>query len=412
MIHQILSTTWKDLKVLFKDIGGIATLFLMPIMFIIVMSTALQGLFNTGPDTQPRRLSVVNLDRGEYAAQVIAALDDIDGIEVETTWEDETLTRELAETVVADGNRSVVVVFPADFSEQIEARTDDDKATATVELVTDPAVSTQFIAPIRGLVFGAAERVAETKVAQARIVAGLERAFAQLPAEIRPASDQITIEMDGTSVVALKQIAPAEMNIAVEPDTYQQNVPGYTVLGVFFIVGTMASSILAEKREGTFRRLLVAPLSKPILLAGKILPYYLVNLIQIAIMFGAAHLLFGMAFGDPVALAAISMALAAAATGLGIMIAALGKTDAQIGGLTSLLTLTLSALGGCLMPTFIMPSFLQTLSQFTPHAWAMKGFQDVLVRGYGLTGILPEAGVLLGFAAVFFLIGVWRFRFD
>jgi ABC-2 type transport system permease protein len=412
MIHQILSTTWKDLKILFKDFGGMATLFLMPLMFIIVMSTALQGLFDTGTDTQPRRLPVVNLDRGEYAAQVITALDDIDGIEVETTWDGETLTRERAEALVADGERSVAVLFPADFSERIEARAGNDDATATVELIADPAVSVQFIAPIRGLVFGAAERVAESQVAQARIAAGLARAFAQLPPEMQPATGQIAIETDGASVVALEQVAPAEMKTEVEPDTYQQNVPGYTVLGVFFIVGAMASSILTEKREGTFRRLLVAPLLKPILLAGKILPYYLVNLIQIVLMFGVAHLLFGMAFGDLLALAAISMALAAAATGLGIMIAALGKTDTQVGGLTSLLTLTMSALGGCLMPTYIMPSFLQSLSRFIPHAWAMQGFQDVLVRGYGLAGILPEAGVLLGFAAVFFLIGVWRFRFD
>ena len=412
MIQQIISTTWKDLKILFKDPGGIATLFLMPIMFIIVMSTALQGLFNTGTDTQPRRLPVVNLDRGEYAAKVIDALDNIDGIKVETTWEEETMTRERVEALVTAGDQSVAVLFPADFSAQIEARAEDDDATATIELIADPAVSTQFIAPIHGMVLGAAERVAEIEVAQARIAESLADAFAQLPPEMQPASGQIAVEMDGTSVVALRQVAPAEMKIEIEPDTYQQNVPGYTVLGVFFIVGTMASSILAEKREGTFRRLLVAPLPKPILLAGKILPYYLINLIQIAIMFGVAHLLFGMAFGDPVALAAISMALAAAATGLGIMIAALGKTDTQIGGLTSLLTLTMSALGGCLMPTYIMPSFLQTLSRFIPHAWAMQGFQDVLVRGYGLAGILPEAGILLGFAGVFFLIGVWRFRFD
>jgi ABC-2 type transport system permease protein len=412
MLRQILSTTWKDLKILFTDIGGMATLFLMPLMFIIVMSTALQGLFDDGTDTQPRRLPVVNLDRGEYAAEVVEALDSIAGIEVETTWDGEALTRERAEELVADGERSVIVVFPADFSAQIEARSESEDATATIEILTDPAASVQFIAPIQGMVFGAAERVAETQVAQARIAAGLESAFAQLPAEARPASDQIAIEMDSDSIVTLEQVAPSEMKIEVFPNTYQQNVPGYTVLGVFFIVGTMASSILQEKREGTFRRLLVAPLPKPILLAGKILPYYMVNLIQIAIMFGVAHLLFGMAFGDPVALAAVSLALAAAATGLGIMVAALGKTDTQVGGITSLMTLTMSALGGCLMPASIMPDFLQTLSRFTPHAWAMQGFQDVLVRGYTLAGILPETGVLLGFAAAFFLIGVWRFRFD
>jgi ABC-2 type transport system permease protein len=412
MVRQLLSTTWKDLKILFTDTGGIATLFLMPMMFIIVMSTALQGLFDTSSDGQPRRLPVVDLDRGAYAAKVIAALDSIDGIEVETTWDGETLTRERAEALVAEGDRSVVVLFPIDFSEQIEARSEGDDATATVELITDPAVSTQFIAPIQGMVFGAAERVAETGVAQARIEAGLASVLAQLPGEMRPASDQIALETDGASVVALKQVAPAEMKIEVFPDTYQQNVPGYTVLGVFFIVGTMASSILGEKREGTFRRLLVAPLPKPVLLAGKVLPYCLVNLIQVALMFGVAHLLFGMAFGNPVALATVSLALAAAATGLGVLAAALGKSETQIDGLATLLTLTMSALGGCLMPTSAMPSFLQTLSRFTPHAWAMRGFQDVLVRGYGLAGILPEAGALLGFAAVFFLIGVWRFRFD
>jgi ABC-2 type transport system permease protein len=412
MIQQILSTTWKDLKVLFKDFGGIALLFLMPLMFIIVMSTALQGLFDDSTDTNPRLLPVLNLDRGGYGAEVVAALDSLDGIEVETTWEGETLTRKVAEVIVADGDRSVVIVFPSDFSDQIEARADDDKATATIELITDPTVSVQFIAPIQGMVLGAAERVAETQVAQAQLAASLANAFARLPAEMRPSPDEITIRVDGESVIDLESVAPAEMNITVYPDTYQQNVPGYTVLGVFFIVGTMAGSILEEKREGTFRRLLVAPLPKPILLAGKILPYYLVNLIQTALMFGVAHLLFGMTFGDPVALMAISMALAAAATGLGIMLAALGRTEAQVSGLTTLLTLTLSALGGCLMPTHIMPSFLQAVSRFTPHAWAMQGFQDVLVRGYGLAGVLPEAGVLLGFAAVFFLIGVWRFRFD
>ena len=412
MIQQILSTTWKDLKILLKDIGGIATLFLMPMMFIIVMSTALQGLFDNEGDMQPRRLPVVNLDRGEYAAEVVAALDHIDGIEVETTWDGEALTRERAEKLVADGDVSVALLFPADFSGQIEARARGDEIMATVEFISDPAVSVQFIAPMQGMVFGAAERVAETHIAQARIATSLASTSASQPVEARPVSEQIGIEMDGESVVELDQVTPAHMNIAVEPDTYQQNVPGYTVLGVFFIVGAMASSILGEKREGTFRRLLVAPLSKPILLAGKILPYYLVNLVQIAIMFSVAHLLFGMAFGNLLALATISMALAAAATGLGIMIAALGKTDTQIGGLTSLLTLTMSALGGCLMPTFIMPDFLQKLSRFIPHTWAMQGFQDVLVRGYGLVEILPEAGILLGFALAFFLIGVWRFRFD
>jgi ABC-2 type transport system permease protein len=412
MLRQILSVTWKDLKILLKDTRGIALLFLMPMMFILVMSTALQSTFGFGDSDEPSRLPVVNLDRGKLAGEAVAQLDDLDGIEVEMAWDGEPLTRERAEALVADGTLGVVIVFPADFSEQIEARIQDGGATATVELVADPAVSAQFIAPIRGMVSGIVERVAETRVAEARIAAGLQNALAQLPGNVHLTLDQLAIETGGASVVALRQVAPAGMEVEASPDTYQQNVPGYTVLGVFFIIGVMASSILEEKREGTFRRLLVAPLPKSILLAGKVLPYYLVNMIQIAIMFGVAHFLFGMEFRDPVALAAVSLALAATATGLGVLVAALGRSDTQIGGLTSLLTLTMSAVGGCMVPSFVMPGFMQTLARLTPHGWAMQGFQDVLVRGYGLAGVVPEAGALLGFAAAFFLIGVWRFRFD
>ena len=145
MIHQILSTTWKDLKILLKDTGGIATLFLMPLMFIIVMSTALQGLFDNGSDAQPQRLPVVNLDRGEYAAQVIDALETFDGIQVETTWDNQTLTRELAESIVIEGDRPLVVVFPVEFSERIAANGAGKDAVATVELIADPAVSVPLI---------------------------------------------------------------------------------------------------------------------------------------------------------------------------------------------------------------------------------------------------------------------------
>ena len=414
MLHQILSITWKDLKILFKDTGGIATLFLMPMMFIIVMSTALQGMFDAGDTGQPQRLPVVNLDGGSMAAEIITQLSVVNGIKVETTWEGETLTREQAESLVGDEKRAVAVVFPADFSERVEERLDNTEARATIELITDPAVSTQFIAPIQGMVLGVAERVAETAVAGERIGAGLARALAPLAVDPQPLLEQLSAEMrtDVASIVRLEQVTPPEMHIEEYPDTYQQNVPGYTVFGVFFIVATMAESILREKQEGTFRRLLAAPLPKPVLLAGKFLPYYLVNLLQIVVMFGVAHLLFGMTLTQPLALLAVSLAMAAAATGMGVLVATFGKTQTQVSGLSTLLTLTMSAIGGCLVPAFVMPDFMQTLARFTPHGWAMQGFQDVLVRGYGLAGVWPEAAALLGFAAAFFLIGVWRFRFD
>lgn len=149
------------------------------------------------------------------------------------------------------------------------------------------------------------------------------------------------------------------------------------------------------------------------MLLGKLAPYYGINLLQLVVMLGASSLLFGMSLGhSPVGLVVISLAAAATATGLGVLISALVRTEAQAGGLTVLLLLTLSALGGCFVPRFLMPEWLQQLGLITPHAWALDAYQDLLVRGYGLIEVLPKVGGLAAFAVVFFAIGAWRFRFE
>jgi ABC-2 type transport system permease protein len=203
------------------------------------------------------------------------------------------------------------------------------------------------------------------------------------------------------------------MHVKKLPDVYQQNVPGYTVYGIFWIVNLLAVSVLREKREGTFRRLLVAPMSRMVILIGKWLPYYLINMVQIVIMLGVSSLLFKMSLGhSATGLLIVSLTSAATATGLGVLVAAMARTEAQTTGLTVLLLLTLSVLGGCFIPRFIMPEWLRTVGLVTPHAWALDAYQDLLVRGYNFWEVLPKVGVLAAFAVVFFWIGVWRLKFE
>jgi ABC-2 type transport system permease protein len=114
----------------------------------------------------------------------------------------------------------------------------------------------------------------------------------------------------------------------------------------------------------------------------------------------------------PEGLVLISLAASLTATGLGLMLSALAKTAEQIGGLGSLLVITMAALGGVMVPRFVMPSFMQTLGLITPHAWALMAYQDILMRGYGIAQILPECAALMGFAAVFFGVALWRFKWD
>jgi ABC-2 type transport system permease protein len=319
----------------------------------------------------------------------------------------------------------VAVVFPYDFSQQILAGALDSEAIASkVSFVVDPTLGTEFLSPVRGMVEGYISREAAIAQSPEKTKAGTDQIAASLPPQQAPLlqtlGDQFgkqIVESQSTSEhnlgVEYEVVSPARFKVEKTPTSAEQNVPGYTIYGVFFIISTIASAIFRERNEGTFRRLQAAPLSKANMMIGKLLPYYLINLLQIVIMFAIGVLVFHIGLGhDPVALILVSLASALTATGMGFMLAALGKTQEQAGSLGTLLAVVMAAVGGMMVPTSVMPHFMRALSQFTPHAWALTGFQDVMVRGLGVMEILPVVGMLLVFALGFWAVGIWRFRFD
>jgi ABC-2 type transport system permease protein len=110
--------------------------------------------------------------------------------------------------------------------------------------------------------------------------------------------------------------------------------------------------------------------------------------------------------------AAMIMSFSFAITSLGMLISAFVRTYAQVDALSTLLILPLAGLGGAMWPIEIVPDFMQRIALWLPTGWAMRGFQDILVRGLGFQDVLLEAGVLMLFGIVFMTIGVWRFRYE
>ena len=299
----------------------------------------------------------------------------------------------------------------------------DKDSGASVTLVTDPAVSRQMLSAVRGSIQGALERhrflISLPWMLQAPISSKMGSDVSVPPGFIQEKASEkgqllsrLEEEIKYGKRFPVHITSPRSMERSKRPTSTEQNVPGYTIFGVFFIVLTLASGFIHEKRDGTFQRILTAPVSKTSILVGKLLPFYMVNLMQISIMFLIGVIVFGMDLGHIPALILVSLALSATANGMGLFVAAICRTEAQVNGLSVLLAVTLSALGGMMVPTFLMPGFMKSLSFFTPHAWALRGHQDVIIRGLGLGDVLPETGVLLLFAAFFFVIALWRFRFD
>jgi ABC-2 type transport system permease protein len=115
---------------------------------------------------------------------------------------------------------------------------------------------------------------------------------------------------------------------------------------------------------------------------------------------------------DPAALAVMMTASALAAAAMGTMLGTFVKTDSQASGLSIMLGMVMALLGGCWYPIEFFPEVVRTVVKVLPTTWAMQGMLDILLRGQGVVGILPVAGVLLAFAAVFFTIGVLRFKYE
>jgi ABC-2 type transport system permease protein len=177
--------------------------------------------------------------------------------------------------------------------------------------------------------------------------------------------------------------------------------------------------MVQEKKHGSFRRLLAAPVSKAALLSGKILPNMAITLIQIVLVFAVGRLVFPsmglerLSLGnDPLALILLSILLSLCSASLGLLIAALSRTEAQAGAIGAVALWVMGAVGGSFFPTYLMSGPLKSISAAVPHSWALRAYNGLLVYGENLSGVAVDMAVLLAFTVGFFALGLWRFEFD
>ena len=180
----------------------------------------------------------------------------------------------------------------------------------------------------------------------------------------------------------------------------------------FFLVNIMARSFINERDLGTLCRLRMAPVSRAGLLLGKTAPFFLISLVQSALLFLFGRLLFGMSWGSmPAGLIPVVLCTSLSATALGLLVATLARTEAQVAAYATFLVITMAGISGCFIPRDWQPQLMQQIGLITPHAWALIAYDQLLVREHANLAIVCDCcAVLLTFAAVFFAVGWWRFQ--
>jgi len=410
-----LSIAFKDIQIFLRDRGALFQLFLLPLVFIVAYS-AVAASFEAGED-QRIPLHVVDLDGGREAQTLLKGLDVAGGVKVELIEADGSMQK------LEDNEISRLLTIPENFTGGIlEGR------MVTLQLLSHPDASLEKTEAVRLVIEG----VAQDMSLEFQILASLQQMGemqANAPSEyqeaftvekiVAQAQSQFDQSQDRPLVTIEQKIPGQESEVEELPSTAEVAVPGFTVLFVFLTAQSTARSIYDEKKVGSFRRLMAAPISKVSLLAGKVLPNFFMALIQTAIIF-----LFG-AFGlslmgftpvklgnDPIALLVAVLLIALCSSALGVVIAALARTENQIGGLSTLLLWGLGTLGGSIIPYFILENMLGPIPMALPHYWANKALDDIMVRGMMLGEVSLALIMLLGFTLVFFLVGLWRFDFD
>ena len=381
MMPAVLLALWrKEWLALSRDRFGLATLFVMPAVFILIMSLALRDTLRSDGTGPQLRYAVVDLDATPCSRELAELLP------AQAFRPELQLTTESAVRAAIAGNRlPFAVVIPKGFEERFSA---EIGAPGLVTLELDPTVAALARSAFRQHLLG----VLGTLKAR-DFLRSVDPSFgASAASALNPQSLQGSVLE--TSVRSAGLCAP--------PTSVQQNVPAWLIFGMFFVVLPLSAIFITERQHGTLQRQLSLGLGHGTLLLGKLLPFMAINLIQAVLMLAVGVYLVPLCGGEALALplaiwaplAAMAVAVSFAAVSWALLVATLEQATA-LGGVGNII---LAALGGIMVPRFVMPAELRHLTSLSPMAWGLDGFHAVLLRGGGWAGLLPAASRLVLFA--------------
>ncbi len=399
---RIIDLTLKDLSQIFRDKRSLLFLVAMPIIFTLFMGFA----YKSGKDedaVQDNRIPLgwVNNDPGGVVSQeLFEMLSNSDSIRVVE------LAAAAANDSVRKGEVAGVLIAPAGYSEQAEAG-DDPQLT----LVTDTnSAQGQSIYQLL--------RTSVTKVMSAMEIARLSAGMTGKPADASEldaafaSASRAWAEADSASLVKV-ELAVEESFLGdwYGDNPYNQASPG--ILVQFAIMGLVSSGqiLVQERKTRTLQRMMSTSMRSWEIIAGHTLAMFGVVFLQIALLVVFGQLALGVDYlRSPLGALLVSVALSLWVAAMGMLIGAMVKDDSQVILFALMAMFIFSALGGTWFPLEVSSGAFALIGKAMPSAWAMNGYQNILIRGLGLESAWLPTGMLLVYALGFFVLAVWRFR--
>jgi ABC-2 type transport system permease protein len=397
-MKKIFAIAWKDAVIRFASSSELLFFIILPLVFTFLIA----GGVPSGDDDNRVRLVVVDQANNSISQEIITEMDN------STAVRPDVMSLEDAEEEFDSRNASVVLVIPSDLD---------------LKSIQDGTAQLDFRQQPNNLDANIAQRAIQTAVR--RVTSAVNAAnLAVEEAEARGTfessmDEQAYFDESFKLAKSLQQETPERVNVIegqteddIDYDPRANTSAGQLITWVFVPLLGISGLFAYERQQGTLRRVLTTPTSKATFLLGTISGQVIVALIQMTLLILFGRFALGLHWGNPLALALILICTALAAAAIGSTMGTFIKTEGQATGLSVMLGMVMAMMGGCWYPIELFPAVVQNIVKILPTTWAMQGLLDLVLRGGGLVDILPEAGVLLAFAAVFFSIGVIRFRYE
>jgi ABC-2 type transport system permease protein len=377
----------KEVLEISRDAQSLFMLLLMPAIFILVMSLSMQPLFQPGSDF---KIKIIAQDRDATAESrkyldIMKKMSNYVITETAAAASDDSIR-----DAILNGTFSFGLVINRNFSTHIRDLTRTGEGVP-ITLLVEPSIQVAIQMGVKN------QLVMELVKLRAHTFFG-KNADLMSYAGIREDTFMPPLETLITTRHVFKNIKETSL-----PNATQQSVPAWLVFSMYFIVMSISLIFHTEKNNGTFSRIRSINIKYRHLLAGKIVSYYVISMVQTACMLCVGLFLVPLLGGDtlrlgnsPVGLFIVASCVGLNAVSYGLLVSAASKNNQVAGSLGSVLIIIFAAIGGIMVPKFVMPTAMQKLSVISPLSWGLEGFLDILLRNGGVSDIAPECALLAG----------------
>jgi len=397
----------KEWLLLIRDKAGLALLFIMP-MALIIISSLMQEY---GWSSVTKELSVdilfVDNDKDSLGVQIRKGLLKSESFIVTDSLNHKPLTESVARGAVKKGDYLVAIVIPEGATKALQenvrfmvAKTLSGfgmykqsmldnlklKDSVNIAIYFDPTIKKVFQTALIGAI-----KAVNYKTESELVFRSFNQEIALQMPFYKPS------EVVYQEAIQFKEYFPSFREKDKIPNSVQHNVPAWTIFAMFFIVIPLTQSLIKEREEGSLFRLMTLPVKYMTLLMAKVGVYLIVCVVQTILMLLAGIFLIPL-FGLPMldlgneylALSIMTVIVAMASVGFGLMIGTIAKTHQQAAAFGSISIIILAAMGGLFVPLYLMPPIMRHFSEFSPMNWAMTGYYTIFLRGGSILHILPE----------------------